>query len=422
MEVHSEEEYEQHVRPFRGREWPNGLLRFTVYDEDSPREIPENLSSPQDDDEDILMEDSYGSNRYRRHSRRHEHRHGHGHHHGHHRDHHRRGDLPSWPRPRPSFLGPPPPPLPPPPPPPPPPFLPPPPPPFFSPFFQPPPPPTPPTQRGSPLIVPPPPILSPHPHVAHPAPPLPSLPPIQPLSQNYAHQQSSSPTVDAAETPVQRLFRRRGLRSVASAPVLDPSLPAPPLPPPPPPRPVSLYGEIQVPDFPPAGIPPSTVSDVADEFEAQARADRVNEKGMERGTCCDVERSKQDISNTIRNFKSDIDRILSETLHMEPAEVWGFSSAERQLNPTISLSSSNSEQHPEAEAEATDQPQPPQSSEPEPEPAAPPAEASLDVEPVVHTDILCNYCRDVIIGVRHKCLDCPGLASSSTLSALKTNQ
>jgi len=397
MEVHSEEEYEQHVRPFRGREWPGGLLRFTVYDDETPRETPNDLSAPPDG-EDILMEDSFGTDRSRRHSRRHEHRHLH----GHHRDHLRRGDLP--PRPRPSFLAPPPP-LPPPPPPPPPPFLPPP-PPFFPPYFHPPPPPTPPSFHGSPLIVPPPPILSPH--VAHPAPPLPSLPPIQHLSQNYSHQQSSPFTLDAAETPVQRLFRRRGLRSVASAPVLDPSLPSPPLPPPPPPRPVSLYGEIQVPDFLVTRMyrPPSTVSDDTDESEAQARTDRVNEKGREPGTCCDVERSKQEISDIIRTFKTDIDRILSETLHMDPVEVWGSPTAERQSNPTISLSSSNSER-----SEATNQAQP---SEP-----ARPAEPPSNIEPVVHTDVACNYCRDVIIGVRHKCLDCPGLASSPTLSSLK---
>lgn len=144
---------------------------------------------------------------------------------------------------------------------------------------------------------------------------------------------------------------------------------------------------------------PSVVSDDTDESEPQARTDRVNETGNERGTCCDVERSKQEISDIIRTFKTDIDRILSETLHMDPAEVWGSSSAEGPSNPTISLSSSNSER-----SEATNEAQP---SEP-----ARSAEAPSNVEPVIHTDVACNYCRDVIIGVRHKCLDCPGLASS----------
>jgi next-to-BRCA1 protein 1 len=154
--------------------------------------------------------------------------------------------------------------------------------------------------------------------------------------------------------------------------------------------------------------PPSTVSDDPDEFDAKARADQVNEKEKD-GTCCDVDRSKQEISGIIRTFKADIDRILSETLHMDPSEVWGSSSAEGQFNPTISLSSSNSER-----SEATNQAQP---SEP-----ARPAEAPSDIEPVIHTDVACNYCRDVIIGVRHKCLDCPGLVSSLTLSSLKINQ
>ncbi len=103
MEARSEEEYEQHVRPFRGREWPNGLLRFSLYDDDdeAPLEAPNNVSTQQDE-EDILMADFHGPEGTRRRPRRHEHRHGHhhghhGHHHGHNRDHHRRGDLPPWP-------------------------------------------------------------------------------------------------------------------------------------------------------------------------------------------------------------------------------------------------------------------------------------------------------------------------------------
>ncbi|KAI0001872.1 hypothetical protein BJV77DRAFT_20574 [Russula vinacea] len=59
MEVHSEEEYEQHVRPFRGREWPGGLLRFSVFDNETPRETPNDVSSELDG-EDVLMADSHG--------------------------------------------------------------------------------------------------------------------------------------------------------------------------------------------------------------------------------------------------------------------------------------------------------------------------------------------------------------------------
>jgi next-to-BRCA1 protein 1 len=403
MEAHSEEEYEQHVRPFRGRDWPGGLLRLTVYDEESPREIPSDVSTQQDD-QDILMGDSYsldGDHRRPRRHGHHEHRHIHGHHHGHHRGHHRRGDLPQWACPHPSFIAPPPPPLPPLPPPPPPP-----PPPFFSPFFHVPSPPAPPSRHGSPLIVPPLPILSPH--IAHPAPPLPSLPPIQPLSQDYTRQQSPPPTVDGAETPVQRYFRRRGLRSVASAPLLAPSLPVPPPPPPPPPpRPVSLYGEVQIADSPVVMRPnrrAATVSDEVDEFEMQAMAERVVDKGKLRDTCCDVERGKQEISDIIRTFKNDIDRVLSQSLHMEPAEVWSFSSTERQPSSTP-LSPSNSDR-----TVATNQNQ-----LPEPTRAA---EAPSDVEPVIHVNVLCDNCQEVIIGVRHKCLDCAGLTSPLSFAAL----
>jgi hypothetical protein len=87
MEAHSEEEYEQHVRPFRGREWPDALLRFSVKDNETPRE------SQRQGDEDVPMDGSY-SFEGRRRSRRHEHHHGR--HHGHHRG-HRHGDRPEWP-------------------------------------------------------------------------------------------------------------------------------------------------------------------------------------------------------------------------------------------------------------------------------------------------------------------------------------
>lgn len=349
------------------------------------------------------MGDSYsldGDHRRPRRHGHHEHRHIHGHHHGHHRGHHRRGDLPPWACPHPSFIAPPPPPLPPLPPPPPPP-----PPPFFSPFFHVPSPPAPPSRHGSPFIVPPLPVLSPH--IAHPAPPLPSLPPIQPLSQDYTRQQSPPSTVNGAETPVQKLFRRRGLRSVASAPLLGPSLPVPP--PPPPPRPVSLYGEIQTADSPVVMRPnrrAATVSDEVDEFEMQALAERVDDKGKQRDTCCDVERGKQEISDIIRTFKTDIDRVLSQSLYMEPAEVWGFSSTERQPSSTTPMSPSNSDR-----TVATNQNQPPELTRA--------AEAPSDAEPVIHANVLCDNCQEVIIGVRHKCLDCAGLASP--LSSLHRN-
>jgi len=140
--------------------------------------------------------------------------------------------------------------------------------------------------------------------------------------------------------------------------------------------------------------------DEMDEMQVQAQVDRVDDKGKQRDSCCDVERGKQDITNIIRNFKTDIDRVISQSLHMEPEEVWGFSSTERQPTPTIPLSPSNSES-----PAATNQSQPL-----EPEPARS-AEAPSDARPVVHTNVLCDICKEVIVGVRHKCLDCPGLAS-----------
>jgi hypothetical protein len=234
---------------------------------------------------------------------------------------------------------------------------------------------------------------------------------MQPVSQDDDRPQSPPPTVDDAETPVQRLFRRRGLRSVASAPVLGPALPIPPVPPPPPPpRPVSLYGDIQIPDSLHVMHPnrrAATVSEELDEMysaEAQIRVDGEDDNRTPRGTCCDVERGKQEITNVIRTFKTDIDRIISQSLGMDPTDVWG-ASTERQSNSATPLPSSD------LDSTTTNQGPPTEST--------PTAEPSSPAEPVIHANVFCDMCREVIIGVRHKCLDCPGLAYPPSLSALK---
>ena len=241
---------------------------------------------------------------------------------------------------------------------------------------------------------------------------------MQPASQDDVRQQSPPPIVDGNETPVQRFFRRRGLRSVSSAPVLGPfPIPPAPVPPPPPPRPVSLYGEIQVTD-PPQTMRPNRraviISDDSDELytrEARVRVDGEDANRTLRDICCDVERGKQEISNIIRTFKTDIDRVLSESLGMDPTDVWGATSPERQSNSATPVPSFNAERTTANQSPPTESAQ---SAEPEPSfrPSSPP-------EPVIHVNVSCNMCREVIIGVRHKCLDCPGLAYPLPLSALE---
>ena len=240
---------------------------------------------------------------------------------------------------------------------------------------------------------------------------------MQPASRDEVRQQSPPPTADVNETPVERFFRRRGLRSVSSAPVLGPTFPTPPgpapMPPPPPPRPVSLYGEIQVSD-PPQTTRPNRraviISDDSDEFytrEAGARVNGEDSNRFSRDSCCDVERGKQEISNIIRTFKTDVDRVLSESLGMDPTDVWGATSTERQSNSATPVPSFN------AESTTVNQSPPTEPAHPaEPEPS------SL-IEPVIHVNVSCNMCREMIIGVRHKCLDCPGLAYLRSLFALK---
>jgi hypothetical protein len=233
---------------------------------------------------------------------------------------------------------------------------------------------------------------------------------MQPVSQDEVPRQSPPPTVDGTETPVQRFYRRRGLRSVGSAPVLSPAFPIPPAPvppPPPPPRPVSLYGEIQVVDPPPATRPNRRaviISDDTDELHnsgARVPVNGVDNTGTVHNTCCDSERGKQEISNIIRTFKTDVDRVLSESLGMDPVDVWGATSTERESNSATPIQSFN------AESTTTNQ-APPTASTHSAEPSSPP-------EPVIHANVFCNMCRDMIVGVRHKCLDCPGLSRSPSL-------
>jgi hypothetical protein len=54
-------------------------------------------------------------------------------------------------------------------------------------------------------------------------------------------------------------------------------------------------------------------------------------------------------------------------------------------------------------------PTPPAPTPPAPTPpAAPTATVHAAPEPVVHKGIVCNMCTKIVVGVRHKCLDCAG--------------
>ena len=188
--------------------------------------------------------------------------------------------------------------------------------------------------------------------------------------------------------------------------MLGPVLPVPP--PPPPPRPVSLFEDesrnFDFPLFTPVNSHKAYVSEEMDESyeeDAQARTMETNDKGKQREG--DVEQAKQEITNLVRTFKADVDRILSRSLGMDPTDVWGITSTEGQ-SKRVSLP-------PPIESERATTPQC------RPIEAAPTVEPQLPASPVIHENILCDMCHQVVIGVRHKCLDCPGLAS--TPSALK---
>jgi hypothetical protein len=152
-----------------------------------------------------------------------------------------------------------------------------------------------------------------------------------------------------------------------------------------------------------------TISDDSDELytpEARTGVDGEEDNRTLPDTCCDVGRGKQEISNIIRTFKTDVDRVLSESLGMDPTDVWGATSTERQANPATPVPSFNAER-----TTANQSPPIESAHSAEPEPSSPP-------DPVIHVNVSCNMCREIIVGVRHKCLDCPGLAYSPLLSAL----
>ncbi|KAI0274799.1 hypothetical protein BC834DRAFT_1037443 [Gloeopeniophorella convolvens] len=374
MEAHSEEEYERHVRPFRGREWPGALLRFSVFDE-TPHKVPTTAAS-QPEEDDISMDESTTIEGSSRRSRRHGHRHGH--HHGHPHGHHRH----DGPRPYSAFI-----------PPPPPPPLPPPLPTSFPPFFvPPPPPPPPPPHHVSPLIVPPHPFLSPR--VVHPSLPLPSLPRIYPLPRR--RHQPSAPPEEPFDTTAQRLLRHQGLRTVSSAPVLGPIASVPRPPPPPRPEVPSVASKTRVSGSSysaPLGGTAGACEEIDGTPKSQADGEEFKDKGKDRGPCCATERGKQEISDLIRGFKADVDRVITHTLGMDPADVWGPASIDKQSNIAPLQASMTLEEAANGSVRASDVPPPPTSLTPCPL--------------VIHQNILCDMCRETIVGIRHKCLDCP---------------
>ncbi|KAH9064074.1 hypothetical protein EDB87DRAFT_1526578, partial [Lactarius vividus] len=113
--------------------------------------------------------------------------------------------------------------------------------------------------------------------------------------------------------------------------------------------------------------------DESQDGEVHASANQSTDKGKQRDACCDVERSKQEVLGLMRAFKADVGRVLSRSLGIESADVWG------------AISTTNASC---GEAERS-------------------AERSSPPPPVIHSNIICDLCREMIIGVRHKCLDCP---------------
>jgi next-to-BRCA1 protein 1 len=138
--------------------------------------------------------------------------------------------------------------------------------------------------------------------------------------------------------------------------------------------------------------------DEADEGEAHSSVKPTSGKEKQPGACCDVERTKQEILDLMQAFKADVGRVLSGSIGVEPADVWG-------VVPTKEEPSKAAESASPIESEPTNASQDqPMEAEHSPERSAPPS-------PVIHSNIICDLCRDMIIGVRHKCLDCAGLGS-----------
>ncbi|KAI0307956.1 hypothetical protein B0F90DRAFT_96151 [Multifurca ochricompacta] len=145
--------------------------------------------------------------------------------------------------------------------------------------------------------------------------------------------------------------------------------------------------------------------DVFSKEGVHAHVNGANDKGKQDDARPDLERSKQEILDLIRNFKTDVDHIISQSLGMEPSNVWGVISAEGHSKPAATSPSINTERATISQSQPTE--------------AGRTANPTSPPSPVIHANILCDMCREVIVGVRHKCLDCPDFDLCSSCLAVQ---
>ncbi|KAI0066569.1 hypothetical protein BV25DRAFT_1849133 [Artomyces pyxidatus] len=389
MEAHNAEEYEVHVRPYRGKDWPSGLLRLSVFDE-TPHKVPAASTAPAE------ASDSSTSRKPTKAAIR-------------------AAALSDVRRPAKLYsqqvrFGPPPPPprpvhvsrVPPPPPPPPPPR-----------------PPRPSRQPHVHMYPPPPPppppmlTLDTNVHNLRPVSSAPSLNPAHPLPPPPPPVSFTStmrcPATKPLTTESARLATRRSYRDLLRAStgaMLEGDLDRL--------RKVDKrrsYLDFLVSDELAHYTPPPRLWDLGDELSSfSSPSNDKGEKGKAKAACCDASLAKVEVREMIRKFKVDLDRVLVTTFGPESssAAMALFSETDtvpRQgptladlLNPVVATDSVPAEAAKCEDIKVDEES----------------GKDNVTAEKVVHENIICDSCEKTIEGVRHKCLDCPDYDLCST--------
>ncbi|KDQ63127.1 hypothetical protein JAAARDRAFT_29129 [Jaapia argillacea MUCL 33604] len=178
--------------------------------------------------------------------------------------------------------------------------------------------------------------------------------------------------------------------TAASAPPLMPQeAPIPPLP------------------FVPSFIPPPPSSSQSSTQPPQVAQSSTST------ACCPISRGRQDMQSVLNEFFRDFDRVMSETFGPDYAH-GRTASTPTPPQPSAAASNGGTSGTAEGSHAASTQAHEPRIPGSFVVPSSPVVEGNgqptqqdtTEPELVIHNGVVCDACNEIIIGVRHKCLDC----------------